>query len=191
MKIYLIRHGETEGNVQKKYLGVSHSPFTDAGIIKNAENITRLSDIKFDVIYTSPSQRCLTIASDFGEKICIAPIVEDNLMELNFGIFENLTWQQAHQNYRDEFDKWCEDTYGYSIPEGESQKNLDQRVNIFINELKKSDYNNIAIFSHGGTIMSIASNLLRLDSSQKWHFKILPGSILVIEIKDDFAYLIL
>ncbi len=191
MKIYLVRHGETEANTQKKYLGSSHSPFTEKGLLDNEKNILKLSTVKIDAIYTSPCKRCLSVADTLAEKISIHPVPDNRLKELDFGIFENMSWQQAKNTYTDEFEKWCSNTYEYKIPDGESQAELDNRIALFVEELLHSRYNNIVVFSHAGPIMSIISKLLKLNPLQKWQFKISTGSMVQIEANDEFSYLLL
>ncbi len=191
MKILLIRHGQTIANAEKKYLGRGHSPFTALGLEQNADALSKLGQKDIDMIYSSPSDRCMSSANEFAAFKKKQVILDARLSEIDFGRFEGLTWQKAEKDYPTEFKAFCEAPQNYSFPEGESQKELDERTLSFIEEIKSNSHENIAVFSHGGTIMSILSHLLEIEAHQKWRFKITHGSVSLIEIKDGYACLVL
>ena len=191
MKIYLIRHGQTTANAEKKYLGRGSSPFTTLGLEQNADALSKLNGAKIDVIYSSPSGRCMSSANEYAECKRVQVITDTRLSEVDFGKFEGLTWQEAKESYPIEFKDFCEDPNSYTFPEGESQKRLDERTLSFIEEIKRSSYESIAVFSHGGTIMSILSHLLEIEPGQKWRFKITHGSVSLVEINGSYACLVL
>lgn len=191
MRIYLIRHGETKANSEKRYLGHNHSPFTEDGLKQCKAIIEKLSDKELDAIYTSPRKRCLPQAEILATLKDIQYIADDKIAELNFGIFENLTWKKAKEKYPREFKNWSQSPETYRLPKGESQAELDARISLFLDDIMQSGLDTIAIFSHGGAIMSIICNLLKLQPNQKWRFKISPGTIITIEICDNYAYIIL
>ncbi len=191
MKIYLIRHGQTIANANKKYLGRGHSPFSALGLEQNADALSKLNQEEVDAVYSSPSDRCMSSANKFVAFKKIQVTADTRLSEIDFGKFEGLTWQEAQENYPIEFEAFCEDSQNYSFPEGESQKELDERTLSFVEEIKSNSHENIAVFSHGGTIMSILSHLLEIEAHQKWRFKITHGSVSLIEIKNGYACLVL
>lgn len=193
MKIHLVRHGETIANREKKYLGISHSPFTKQGVEKNKENIEKLSTIKYDAIYTSPSLRCKNIAEEvYKQKKDKLQVIEDKrLIEMNFGIFENMTWEETKEQYPEEYKKWCENPTSYKLSEGESQEEVEKRVEDFVNEIKYSRNKEVVVITHGGVIRTIIASVLQLEQEEKWKFKIQPGAIITIEIIENYAYLVL
>ena len=87
MKLYIIRHGQTESNRGNKLLGITDESINDYGykqIINVKEN---LKEIKFDVCFSSPFKRTLETASILcNEEIPI--IIDDRLKERGFGILE-------------------------------------------------------------------------------------------------------
>jgi len=191
MRIYLIRHGETDANSEMRYLGRNHSPFTENGLKQCKYIIDKLSDKKLDAIYTSPLERCLSQAELLATEKGVQYIVDENIAEFNFGIFENLTWEEAKKKHPNEFESWSQNLETYRLPKGESQAALDTRINVFISAIIQSGFDYIAVFSHGGAIMSIISNLLNLQPNQKWRFKISAGTIVTIEANDNYAYIVL
>ena len=83
MTIFVLRHGETYANVDKRYSGFSESKLTEKGKLQ-IENIKEiLLTRKFDKVYCSPSSRTRETAEILG----VEYIIDENLREINFGIF--------------------------------------------------------------------------------------------------------
>lgn len=57
MKVYLLRHGETEWNVQHRVQGALDSPLTENGIQQTKNAAKRLAKVEFDAAFASPSPR--------------------------------------------------------------------------------------------------------------------------------------
>ena len=191
MRIYLVRHGETLANAEKRYLGRGSSPFTELGLGQNLRALSKLMQIDFDAVYSSPSERCLSMArkAASGKKINVAS--DTRLSEIDFGYFEGLTWQEARERFPEEFESLCKNAEEFRFPGGESQNELDIRVRDFAEEAVKLPYENVAVFSHGGAVMSLLSHLLELAPGQKWRFKISHGSVTAVEITGGYACLVL
>lgn len=99
MTLYVTRHGETDYNTQKRYAGSTDIPINIKGR-KQAENLAdKLSDIKFDVIISSPLLRARQTA-EIIQKSCDAPIIIiDEFSEINMGVYEGLTREEAQIQY--------------------------------------------------------------------------------------------
>ncbi len=88
LTLYITRHGETKWNTEKRMQGWSDSSLTENGV-KNAILLgNRLKDIEFDAIHTSPSQRTIITANLIKGDRKIPLIPDDQLKEINMGIWE-------------------------------------------------------------------------------------------------------
>ncbi len=74
MIIYIVRHGQTDYNVEGRYGGRIDVPLNDTGIKQAQELHEKLKDIKFDLVYSSPLQRAIKTA----EIICDNEIIKDD-----------------------------------------------------------------------------------------------------------------
>ncbi|MGL6131483.1 MAG: histidine phosphatase family protein, partial [Fusobacteriaceae bacterium] len=153
-KLILIRHGETELNREKKFFGWLDPPLNDKGKIqallagKKMEKILLgRENIK---IYISPLKRSVETYEEMNLERYPKEIIHD-LKEINFGIFEGLSYEQILKKYPDEskkaFSKW-ED---YNFETGESPKDLQKRAISFIEKSIDKNKTNI-IISHWGVI---------------------------------------
>ncbi|WP_232505382.1 histidine phosphatase family protein [Erysipelothrix larvae] len=141
--VYLVRHGQTLFNRQKKIQGFCDSPLTDIGIKQAQIAKAHLDEIGivFDRAFSSTSERAI----DTLKLITNIPFETDkNLREWNFG---DLEAEGEHLNpplpYRDFFVQFG----------GEDEDDFNKRITLAIKEVvDKSDGENILIVSHGAAI---------------------------------------
>lgn len=138
--LYLMRHGETLFNVQKRTQGWCDSPLTEKGIAdaKSAHEFMKHFSVKFDAFYSSTSER----ASDTLE--IIFPNVNykrlKGLKEMNFGAFE------GQPTY---LEVWDKSTF-YAQFNGETREALTNRMLKTLTEMLSNPiHNNIFAVSHG------------------------------------------
>ena len=118
MKVYLIRHGETEGNREKRYIGRTDEPLCEEGV----ELLKRNEYPEAERIYISPMLRCRQSAE------IIYPDREyeivDTLRECDFGLFENKNYQELDGNPL--YQKWIDSMGTLPFPEGESREDFTE-----------------------------------------------------------------
>lgn len=153
MKILLIRHGMTEGNRSRRYIGVTDEPLCPEGI----QQLTELKlPYRPDRLFASPMLRCIQTAQTLfpGQE----PVIITELKETNFGIFENRAWA-GDLEHDLQYLAWLETRCEGPVPGGEDKTSFIRRCMTgfqkVLTQAKKAE--NIAIVAHGGTIMSILS----------------------------------
>jgi len=147
MEIFLIRHTSVDVPRNICY-GQTDVPLKlsfeqEAEIVKQ-----NLSEHAFDAIYTSPLSRCVKLAS-----YCGYPDAQhdDRLKEMYMGDWE----MKALDEIKDpRLQEWHNDFLHVSTRNGESYQDILARVSSFLNEIKSFGYNKIAIFAHGGVLLS-------------------------------------
>ena len=176
-KMILIRHGESNGNVMKKFSGFQDVELTEKGIWQAKRLAQRLKKLKVDKVYCSDLKRAHHTAEIVFKNRRIDIISRSNLKEMNFGIWEGCTFEEVKSKfgYGDEFNYWMENiNVAESIPQGESLLKLNKRV---MNELDRilkihktiEKDETIAIVCHGGTIRVILVNALNMKLENMWN----------------------
>lgn len=100
MEVYLIRHGQTDWNIQKKMQGTGDIPLNDTGRYQAKLCAKAFSDIPLDAIYTSPLSRASETAEIISAFTCHAPvIIEPGLIERDFGEGSGMTYDLFHSTY--------------------------------------------------------------------------------------------
>jgi len=176
-KMILIRHGESNGNVMKKFSGFQDVELTEKGIWQAKRLAQRLKKLKVDKVYCSDLKRAHHTAEIVFKNRGIDIISRPNLKEMNFGIWEGCTFEEVKSKfgYGDEFNYWMENIdVAACIPQGESLLKLNKRVmNELDGILKIHDTiekdETIAIVCHGGTIRVILVNALNMKLENMWN----------------------
>ncbi len=181
-RFFLVRHGETIWNKQRKYQGQSDIPLTDEGKIQAELLSKRLKHEKLDVAYASDLGRTMETAKIIAEQHDIEVIPTELMRELSFGIWEGLTYEDILQKWPQEYRSWIDNPYYEKPPEGETLSQLCERVSRFLMKAAKAyPDGRILVVSHAGPIRAVLSVLLNLKQSFFWKFKISNTSLTVIE----------
>jgi len=185
-KLILVRHGQTEMNAQKLYFGKLDPPLNDLGISQAYQAKEKLLDIDYDIIYSSPLERAKQTA-----EICNYLDKDINynskLEEINFGIFEGLTFKEISEKFPDEVKKMEENWKDYNYITGESPKEMFQRAISFLETLDYSKNN--LIIGHWGIINCIISYFVSGSLDTYWKFEIKNGAVVIFEGNFEFSYL--
>ena len=106
-KIYLIRHGETEGADTRRYKGHIDVPLSENGV----EQVKRLSEFisaKVQAVYCSGLSRAVKSAEIIAGPFGLKPIVVEELKERSFGVWEGMSFDEIQEKYPDAFNAWAE-----------------------------------------------------------------------------------
>ena len=184
--LYLVRHGETEWNHTRRYLGHTDIPLNETGK-KQAAALSRQMDIKtVDLILASDLKRTFETASILNQVLKTDLKPEPRLREIFFGDMEGIKSEEAHTTYADEFKKWLDDPE-CPLPGGESLSDLGIRLSSLLDELKQDkDLDTVMLVTHSGVLRMLIRLLLQLPEKMQWHFRFDLTSLSEIEFRDAF-----
>lgn len=156
-KIYFIRHGITQGNLEGKYVGSTDLPLCDEGV----EEIYHLLDTceypKVGKVYTSPMIRCIETANLIYPDM--TPELVDNIREYDFGEFENKPIEELMQN--EKFDHWLKSGWKETLEGAENLYAFHERIikglDAIIMDMMSRHISDAAVITHGGVIMQLLS----------------------------------
>ena len=152
MRLFMIRHGESENNQKKLFTGWVDCPLTEKGR-KDAESIKPfMSSFKFDKVYSSDLCRAIQTA-----KIVFPnrePETSALIRERSLGTLENQPIVFTDPDIQEAFKTMDFTRFG-----GEDRQMLSERLEQFLATLEASDHNSVAVFTHGG-ILSRMLNLV-------------------------------
>lgn len=142
MQIYLVRHGQVNSNLYKKY-NEEDEDINENGLKQASELKEKIKDIEFDIIYSSPLLRAKHTANIINSKNKEI-IFDKRLEERSPG---NLGGKPLEATNREIYwDYYSDIRYGTE----ETIQNLFKRVASFIDDLKKQNYNKVLIVAHSG-----------------------------------------
>lgn len=192
LELIFVRHGETNSNVRRTYCGWTDVELNEEGIKQAYIAKQKLSGTKVDFIYSSPLKRTLKTAEIINESFGLGIKLSDRLKERNFGIWEDLNYEEIIGGHPEEHDLWVKDWVNYCIKDGESAMQQHIRVAGFLDSILESNHSGtFMIVTHHGCIRSAVAHLLGMKAEEAWHFKVGNCSITRVEIDNGYPVLTL
>lgn len=186
MKLILIRHGDTDYNVENRYCGVSDPSLNSLGRDRVKKLIPALSDFQIDKVYTSDLRRAHETAALILDGVDSEKRIEFEssalFRELDFGIFEGMRYEEIMQKHSRDYTAWINDPFEIAPPKGESFNMLKKRVKKGLDELRSSNSDQtIALVTHGGPIKAILSDVFNYSGDKFWEIDQPRASHFVID----------
>jgi broad specificity phosphatase PhoE len=189
LHLMLVRHGETEWNVQRRYQGQSDVPLSEIGN-QQAESIAgRLAGQEIDVIYASDLKRAWQTAQVIAAQIGLDLISEPRLRELKFGILEGLTFEEAEEKYPEMITAWLDD-FNNTPERAETIDMFNARIVSLLDDLKRNhDEQVVLLVGHGGSLSEILRVVLGLSPEKRWYIQMENASLSEVLIAKDYVAL--
>lgn len=185
MKLYLIRHGQTDWNVAGKIQGSHDSELNENGISQAKALGAKLLDsgLKFSKIYSSTQKRAFKTA-EIISGITKKPLeAVKGLEEISLGAWEGLTWEEVIQKYSAEYKRWRQDLRYAKAPEGESYQEMLERVLAALHRIIQTNSEDAAVVTHGAVIMCLRCYITNTPFEKMREFQAKNTSVL--EISSD------
>jgi len=150
--IYLLRHGQTEWNVEGRYQGQLNSPLTSLGREQaklNALKLQKYVNINELKLFSSPLGRARETAEIIAKQNGLASsqiIFEEDIQEVNYGIFEGKTKEYCKDVYAKEFSEREANKFTYVLEGGESYANVFVRLKRWLTSVEEEKV--IVIVAH-------------------------------------------
>lgn len=180
LKLWLIRHGMTEGNSYGRYIGVTDEPLCQRG----RESLGRMTYPAPQALYVSPLIRCRETAEILfhGKE----QHVVRELSECDFGSFENKNYQELSGNA--DYQEWIDSNGTLPFPGGESREEFLARslkgFEAVAADCIRQNLTYAALVIHGGTIMNIMeAYAAEKRSFYQWHVK--NGGGYLVELQES------
>ena len=163
MVLYVVRHGQTDWNVENRFQGHTNTHLTKLGK-QQAENLAlSLKDIHLDAILSSPLQRAIDTASIINQYKHLPITIEPRLIERSFGDFEGL---DDISQFGCSIHTLLNYNLNYDLHNVEPIQDLFKRVDSLLIDLEKNFSNKqILLSTHGGIVQVIESILKKLPKS--------------------------
>lgn len=160
MKIYLIRHGQTTGDLEDRYGGAYDDVLTDEGIIQTNELADKLEDSGIQILFCSPMKRAQQTTKILKDRLCYDMKIVDDLRERNKnGILTGMTRNEAKTLYPELVEQLKD--YRSQIQGAESQEDFAKRIKkTFMEITDVSNYSTIAIVTHGMPFWVILGDII-------------------------------
>lgn len=191
MKIYIIRHGETDWNKARKVQGHADIPLNEYGRHLAEETAEGLKEVPFDLAYTSPLVRAKETAEIILKGRQIPLFEHQGIMELGFGTYEGMCCsggQKAKESAA--FNRFFTDPANYVPAEGgESIRRLLDRTGEFLDMLYQKDEfreKTLLVSTHGAAMTALVNNIKgKYKINEFWDQGVPPNcAVTIVEVKN-------
>lgn len=188
MKLYLIRHGQTDWNRARRLQGRSDIPLNEWG--RKVAELTRegLKDVKFDVAFTSPLCRAKETAKIILKGRNLPIIEEPRMIEVNFGGYEGESFDLEDENLQFFFSK--PECYR-SVKGSETMQSIMDRVGAFYEDLVRNPAyqdSTILISTHGAALSALLCHIKGWPVCDFWKGGLHKNcGLSIVEVRDGNA----
>ena len=155
-RIHFIRHGMTEANLRREYVGRTDYDLCPEGIRQLIQKREEYAYPPADRIFCSPLARCIQTAGILYPD-CRKLTVNSHFLELDFGDFEGKTYDQLKD--REDYRQWLANSLTTAPPGGESGEEFMSRLVVGLNEvfaqMMEEKLDDAVVITHGGVIMTL------------------------------------
>jgi len=137
--------------------------------------------LTFDRVISSPLSRCRLLAEQFSE----APLLEKDLLEMNFGDWELQSWNSIDPTA---LQIWMNDFVNNKTPNGENMLELYQRVTQFMDHLRTERYQRVLLVAHAGVIRCLWAYLLGIPLQNAFKIAVKYGQPICFTLGENAAY---
>lgn len=165
-RVYLIRHGEAEGNIYRRAQGQYNSYITKKGERQIAALAERFKDEHIDALYSSDLRRTITTAGAITKYHNLEIVTDPRLREISIGVWEDRPW--GNLTLENPKNMWCfnNDPANWSTEGGESYEALQSRMFEVVTEIAaRHDGQTVVCVSHGTAIRSLICKIKNVASS--------------------------
>ena len=180
---YLVRHGETEWNLQGRIQGHIDVPLCPLGRKKVQAQAKSLAGLTFAAVYASDLSRTVETAQILVGDRGTSVQIDQDLREFSYGKWEGLTIEEVEARDQDAFaQRFRQPDVEFAAPGGESAIQLLRRVRRFYVKAASvhGPEENLLVVAHGGSIRALTLCLLGLSDEHFWRFRVDCASLSVI-----------
>jgi broad specificity phosphatase PhoE len=160
-RLYLIRHGQSNGNAEGRFGGHGSTPLSALGREQAERTAKVLAKEGIDVIYSSDLLRSVQTAEVLAKLVDLPVHQTTAFRERHVGVLEGLTFNESKERFPNDYYALINRSVHHVITEGESYRHLLRRATTELkNILRNHQRERIAIFSHTGAICFLTLHLL-------------------------------
>lgn len=176
MRLYLIRHGQTEWNKSGRAQGHADVDLDDKGYQQANHIADALENSRISRIYSSDLTRCILTSEPLSQRLDLQPRLREDLRERCFGELEGAHYTEIRAWFTAECREHGLEEHEMRPEGGESLRDVWRRLDKFQKELERYD-DNVAVFTHGGTCGLLLARLICGEAKTARSFRFENGSI--------------
>ena len=181
-RLLLVRHGITEFNSSRRFMGYSDIELSATGYRQVERLRDRLVDDKIDAVYSSDLRRALVTAEVISSEHKMDIVTCPELREVNYGNVEGLTFEEIRRLYPEVAESVANFSLRLEFPGGEGFLEFIERTSKFLDRLNShTPSETVLIVSHSGPLRVLVCHLLGIDQSHWRQIRLDNASLSIVE----------
>jgi broad specificity phosphatase PhoE len=191
--IYLVRHGQTEWNVEHRMQGHQDSPLTEVGLVQAQWLADAFADKPLDLIYSSTSYRAFRTAEIIKNNKNAAIVQLDEFREINLGAWEGQTQSDIKEAFPEQFNNFWSNPEAYASNGGESYSDVMNRAyGKLLEIISLNEGKHILIVTHTVVIKLLMTHFEHRSLTQLWDLPYIhPVCLCHLRVENDETTIIL
>ena len=182
-RLCLVRHGETAWNAEHRVQGQLDVPLNGIGQVQALAASKILAREKFDAIYSSDLTRARQTAEPTAGLLSLKVILEKELRERHYGIFERLTYAEVKVRFPEDYARFEARDPEYAFRTGEALKDFSARsISILTRIAETNSGKSVLVFTHGGVLDMLYRFVSGLSLSAERNFGIPNAGLNRVEV---------
>lgn len=170
--IMLIRHGNTDWNVEEIFRGRADVELNEVGV-KQAQLLAQyLEAVPIEAVYSSPLKRALKTAEIVAAPHHVDASPTEELIDFDYGEWQGLSRDTIKEKYNALYAEWLNNPHLVKVPEGESLDDVSRRVINFVKQVIVKHQGAVVLVSHRVIHKVMICALLGLDNSHFWNIRL-------------------
>lgn len=185
-RMVLVRHGQPVEEMRGRCYGRLDVGLSSAGRLQAERAARFLAEAPLLRIYTSPRQRAMESAAPLAELKGMAVDTEAAFREIDFGLFEGLSYEEAEQRYPAVYAEWMAHPTRVRFPEGESYPEMRERV-LSAGRVLRTRHagETFVLVSHGGVNRTLLAEALGMPDANLFRMEQGYASVNIIDFYGD------
>jgi probable phosphoglycerate mutase len=176
-KVFVIRHGESEWNVEGRRQGQLDSPLTEAGRSSAQQVSSRLLELNPDALFSSPLGRAWSTAQIIDAVLDLGIRSEIGLSEIDHGDLAGLTAAEIEGSHPGLLAKRRTCLYSWRFPGGESYADGDLRSAVALRRIERTFARRPLLVTHEMIARMLVRNLLGLATDEALNRSFVQGTV--------------
>ena len=191
MRIMLVRHGETQWNLENRIVGHTEIGLNPTGQRQVALLARALGEEKVDAIYSSPLRRAVETANAIAKEHGLDVVTDDALKEVDAGELDGIAIEEVVRRYGDFWEAWGKGADTLRMPGGETMGELQHRAWSVTNRVVGDHPDStVIVVSHTLTILSILTKALGMPLEDFRRLRLGLASINTLDFKGSVTSLV-
>jgi probable phosphoglycerate mutase len=164
LRLYLVRHGQTDGSKEDRFCGQIDIPLNDTGHAMARALADHYATERWEAIYCSPKLRARQTAAPLAGRLGMTIQIEEDLREIDYGLCDGMLASDVRARYPDEYARWAAQPAQVALPGGETAAQIARRAMSAVDAIRRRhSTGNVMAVAHKATIRILVCALLEMD----------------------------